>query len=166
MHYSKGFTLIELMIVVVMIAIFAAIAIPSYQSYLRKNLTAQVQQEMLKLADQLERHKAKNFSYRKFDPQYLYTGATSAMSEVYVPDGVNSAKSKYKIELRDISTSNVVKLTTSEMGSSWAMKATPIDSKDSQLYTLLLTSKGVHCKTLTAANVSYENCIGAGVELW
>ena len=54
MRKSSGFTLIELMVVVVIIAILAAIAIPSYQSYIRKNLTAQVQQEMLKLADQLE----------------------------------------------------------------------------------------------------------------
>lgn len=166
MHYFKGFTLVELMVVVVMIAILSAIALPSYQSYLRKNLTAQVQQEMLKLADQLERHKAKNFSYRKFDPQYLYTGATTPMSDVYVPDGIDLGKSKYKIELRDTSTSNVAKLTTSELGSRWAIKATPINTKDSRLYTLLLTSTGVHCKTLTAANVSYQNCIGTGVESW
>ena len=50
MRKISGFTLIELMVVVVIVAILAAIAIPSYQSYVRKNLTAQVQQEMLKLA--------------------------------------------------------------------------------------------------------------------
>ena len=48
MRKLSGFTLIELMVVVVIIAILAAIAIPSYQTYMRKNLTAQVQQEILK----------------------------------------------------------------------------------------------------------------------
>ena len=34
-YQVKGFTLIELMIVLVIVAIFAAIAIPSYQEYAR-----------------------------------------------------------------------------------------------------------------------------------
>ena len=69
---QSGFTLIELMVVVVVSAILLAIAIPSYQSYVRKGHLAQAQQEMLKLADQLERHKAKNFSYKGFDIAHFY----------------------------------------------------------------------------------------------
>ena len=167
MRKISGFTLIELMVVVVIIAILAAIAIPSYQTYMRKNLTAQVQQEILKLADQLERHKAKNFSYKKFDPKFLYSDVTTAMSDVYVPGGsLDTSKSKYKIELRDISKTAEENLTTTESGMAWSMKAVPLDTTDNKLYTLLLTSTGIRCKSTVNANVSYRACTGTGMESW
>ncbi|MEO7152883.1 MAG: prepilin-type N-terminal cleavage/methylation domain-containing protein, partial [Burkholderiaceae bacterium] len=37
---SRGFTLIELMIVVAIVSILAAIAVPSYQDYVRKGRRA------------------------------------------------------------------------------------------------------------------------------
>ena len=46
---ERGFTLIELMVVVVIVAIFAAIAIPSYQNYVRRAEASQVQQEIQRL---------------------------------------------------------------------------------------------------------------------
>lgn len=50
MRKNRGFTLIEAMIVVSIIAILAAIAIPSYQSYTRKGNRATAQTFMMAVA--------------------------------------------------------------------------------------------------------------------
>ena len=62
--YSRGFSLIELMIVVAIIAIIAAIAYPSYQNYVQKTKRVEVQAEMLSIASHLQRNKVANATFR------------------------------------------------------------------------------------------------------
>lgn len=64
---KNGFTLIELMVVVVILAILTAIAIPSYQAYARRANASQAQQEIQRLATELERWKSRNFNYLAFN---------------------------------------------------------------------------------------------------
>jgi type IV pilus assembly protein PilE len=60
---QQGFTIIEVMIAVVIIAILSAIAVPTYQrSVIRANRTA-VQAEMMQVAGGLELFKARQLSY-------------------------------------------------------------------------------------------------------
>jgi type IV pilus assembly protein PilE len=60
---SRGFTLIELMIVVAVIAILAAIAYPSYEQHVRKTYRADAQADLMELASFMERFYTENNTY-------------------------------------------------------------------------------------------------------
>lgn len=159
----KAFTLLELMVVVVVISIIATIAVPAYQYEGRKADASMVQQEMLKLAEQLERYKSRNFSYHGYDPKYLYN-ETTAMSEVNLP---RKGARKYTLTLYDTSESTAKKLlnTDTGLGQKWAIIALSESEKN---YSFLFTSMGVRCKNKTKANINYTGCGGenTGMETW
>ncbi|MEJ2899522.1 prepilin-type N-terminal cleavage/methylation domain-containing protein [Acinetobacter sp. NS-4] len=159
--FSKGFTLIELIVVLVIIGIFAAFAIPSYQQYARRADASMAQQEMQKISEQLERHKAKNFTYRGFNPNFLY-GQSSIMSEVTLPRGASGSRIKYTITIRD--GDDPAKLLTAVdastppkpdvRGRMWVMKAETSDVKN---YNFLMSSTGIRCKNKAKELLEYKN---------
>ncbi|MCD9096114.1 type IV pilin protein [Luteimonas fraxinea] len=65
-HRVAGFTLIELMVVVAVIAILASIALPSYQESIRKGRRGQAKVDLLDVAQRAERHRTVNGSFTSF----------------------------------------------------------------------------------------------------
>ena len=80
---SSGFTLIELMIVVAVVAILAAIAIPSYSRYVLRANRSAVEQVMLDVATAEERYMIDNRSYAASQSSVGYTTWSDTVSSNY-----------------------------------------------------------------------------------
>ena len=81
MKASSGFTLIELMVVVVIIAIIASIAIPSYSKYIVASHRTEAQAAMLNLAQFLE---------SKYNASFSYPAVADIPASLKSPENVNT----------------------------------------------------------------------------
>lgn len=89
MNNSKGFTLIEIMIVVVIIGVLASIAMPSYQEYTRKGYRTEGQAFLNDAAARQERFFSQNRSYV----------TNTQLTKLGLPANGLSATDRYKIKL-------------------------------------------------------------------
>ncbi|WP_201611788.1 type IV pilin protein [Psychrobacter immobilis] len=89
---DKGFTLIEMMIVVAIIGVLAAIAYPSYQSYVIKSKRTDMMSEMHNIASQIESRKLAQGSYSaisagvKTDFAIAYPRQSTQLYDVTITD--------------------------------------------------------------------------------
>lgn len=82
---QKGFTLVELMITVAIVAVIMGVAIPSYQGYIRDTQAAQAASDLKACAMTLERFYSRGFTYAGADT--AGAGGTSLCSTQSPTDG-------------------------------------------------------------------------------
>lgn len=154
---EKGFTLIELMLVVVIVAIFTAIAIPSYQHYVARAYQSEAQSEIQKLSERLESYRGKQLTYAGFIPQHQNA---SEKGVVNLPYGSSATDYNYQVIIVDIDDSTK-SLEDSITGQGWKVIAVPSQTRSSALRrakSFLLDSRGNNCETTTLLSKTSINC--------
>jgi type IV pilus assembly protein PilE len=137
---ASGFSLTELMIVVVVIAILAGIAYPSYTQHVIKTRRTEAQRALLDLANRLERNylNASPPSYTQDMKKLGYT----ALSDVLTPDGY------YRLSV------------TQADSDGYTIQAVPVagtlQAKDTDCMTLTLDSTGKRSATGRNPSVCWQ----------
>jgi type IV pilus assembly protein PilE len=121
---SKGFTLIELMVVVAIIGIIAAVAYPSYTGYISNTYHAQASADLRLCALALDRYFSNDFTYLAAD--------TNNVCTLLSPGNAEAGSQKYNITYVTLTANNyVVKATP--VGGSCGGKCIQLSADGSQV---------------------------------
>lgn len=135
--YSKknpsGFTLIELMVTVAIVAILAAVAIPSYQQYVMRGKRAAAQAQMMEIANRQQQY---------FLANRAYADKNTLQSNGYALPGEVSASYGYDIALDKVLDASCAVVATTVPSFVITFNATGGQQSDGNL---TLSSEGVKC---------------------
>lgn len=165
MKKTRGFTLLELMIVVVVIGVLASIAYPAYEDSILKGRRAQARTALLELQQQQERYMTQFNCYLPFTTNTNFVATTSVGCDgtaatrpntvpfkVYA--GENTTQATYRLSAKACQASNGSSMPITEC---IELTATPIKS-DPKAGNLSINSHGVKSCSGTAKTSNFSLC--------
>lgn len=135
---KKGFTLIELMIVILIVGILVTIAYPSYQEHVARARRADGQTALLDLASRLERYYSEQNTYQ--------TATIGTGNGTDVLDTTTSPEGWYALSI------------TNQTATAYSIQATPQNAQASDALCLNLTYNSLGQKGFSSAAGSLERC--------
>ncbi|SDT92486.1 type IV pilus assembly protein PilE [Halopseudomonas salegens] len=94
---SRGFTLIEVMIVVVIVGILAAVAYPSYTRYMQSTRAEEAKAMIMDYVSALEGFRAKNFAYPADNNAAKTLAPELYTSDFYTPNYTRNSQHDFTI---------------------------------------------------------------------
>ncbi len=144
---NAGFTLIELMVVVIVLGILVAVALPSYQNYILKGNRAVAKAKLLDVAARQETY---------FGDNKVYTNSMGFFGFATVTMGVDD-KSNW-VAPDSANAIYVISLALTNGGLSYTATATPVNRQ---------TKDSGNCATFTLTNTGRRDATGSlGAECW
>ncbi len=148
MKRCAGFTLVEILVVVTIIAILAALSLPSYQNYIVRAKRTEAQAALLQLLQQQERYYSQNNTYIAFS-----SGSSDAAARLFKWwSGATATASAYEVSADACPDATIRQCVQ--------LSAIPGTDKVDRSF------KDSACENLVVTSTGLKTATGAGAHCW